>query len=70
MEPVMRKMLHKAARTASFVMMLKGAVGFGFLMAAVFGFAVPHLGIEPTVVGEGAAATVGAIIGALVALRA
>ena len=63
-------MLSRAARTVSFVMILKGVVAGSFTALALFGFAVPHFfGVDPTVGQEGAAAGTGAILGAILAIK-
>lgn len=62
--------LQKASKTVSFVLLLKGVMGFAVLALALFGVTVPFFGFQPTPVGSGLAATVGAIFGAILALRA
>ena len=65
----MRAMNH-ARKAVSFALLFKSAVGFSVTALALFGVAVPHFGIEPTVASEGAVAGAGAVVGALLALRA
>lgn len=62
--------LRRALRAVSFVLLLKGVVGGAATLLALFGVIGPHfLGYPPTGVEQGAAASVGAIIGALLALK-
>jgi hypothetical protein len=62
--------MRKVVKTARFVMAVKGGVGCAVLALALVGVTVPHfLGVPPTIVGEGAAAGIGGVIGALAALR-
>lgn len=60
----------RTLKTVSFVMFLKGVMGFAMLALALFGVTVPYFGIEPTALGSGLAATAGAVLGGLLALRA
>lgn len=60
----------KATKTVSFILLLKGAAGFAMLALALFGVSVPFLGIEPTNLSGGIAATAGAVLGAVIALKA
>ena len=64
------KQFRHAMRAVSFVMVLKGAVGGALTLVAALGVAVPQLwGIAPTHFQQGAAISVGAIIGAALTLR-
>lgn len=54
---------------ASFAMLLKGVVGGSVTTLVLFGVAAPQLGFPITLFSEGAAAGVGAIMGALVAFK-
>lgn len=56
-------------KAISVVFLLKSIVGLSLATLALFGVAVPHLGIEPTIVGQGAAASVGGLLGAVLALK-
>lgn len=59
----------RARKAVSFALLFKSAVGFSVATLALFGVAVPHLGLETNIAAQGAAAGVGAIAGALLALR-
>jgi hypothetical protein len=59
----------RALRTVSFLMLTKGIIGGSVAMLAIFGVVVPLFGIQPTVGQEGAAAGVGAVLGALLAFK-
>ncbi len=61
--------LHHAARAVSIVMLLKGIGAGSLALLAIFGFAAPHFGIEPTVAQQGLVASLGAIGGAVLALK-
>lgn len=60
----------RALKAVSFVLLFKSVVGFSVTALALFGVTVPLLGIEPSVAGEGLAAGIGALAGAVLALRA
>lgn len=60
----------RAHQALSFSLMLKAMVGCSVSALALFGVAVPHLGFDPGMFGEGVAASVGAAIGAILAMRA
>jgi len=66
----------KAVRAASLVLIVKGAVGGSFALLGLFGVAAPAVGSMfgfdpgPDAMGSGFAATAGAILGILVALKA
>lgn len=60
----------KGLKAVSFILVLKGAVGFSVAVLAIVGVTVPILGIEPTPVVGGGAAIFGALLGAILALRA
>lgn len=60
---------HQAAKTVSFVLALKGAVGVSVAALALFGVTVPLFGYETTATSQSAAAGIGAIVGALLAAR-
>jgi hypothetical protein len=62
--------LRGTSRAVSFVLFLKGVMGFAVLALALFGVTVPFFGFETSIVGSGVAATVGAIFGGLLALKA
>ena len=61
--------LEKVNKALTFAMAFKAAVGCSVATLALFGVAVPHLGIEPTIVQEGAAAGAGAIMGLVLAIK-
>ena len=61
--------IHRGLRAVSFVMLLKGIVGGSVATLALFGVIVPYLGLQPTLGHEGAAAGIGAVIGAFLAFR-
>ncbi|MFC4172636.1 hypothetical protein ACFOYU_11285 [Microvirga sp. GCM10011540] len=61
-------LLH-ARRAVSFILVLKGMVGFSVAALALFGVAVPYFGYEATAAGGTAAAGVGALVGAVLAIR-
>lgn len=61
--------VRQALRAVSFVMLLKGMVGGSIATLALFGVVVPYLGIDPTPAHEGAAAGLGAVLGAILAFK-
>ena len=61
--------VQRGLQAVSYLMILKGVVGGSVAMLALFGVIVPYFGIEPTIGHEGAAAGVGAVMGALLALK-
>jgi len=63
-------MFHRAHKAVSYALLFKSVVGFSVAALALFGVTVPYLGVEPTVAGEGLAAGAGALLGALIALKA
>lgn len=63
------QMAQMALRSVSFALMLKAIAGGAIAALALFGVTTPHIGIEPSLFGEGLAATIGGAIGAIVALR-
>ena len=65
-----RRNLIITLRAVSLGLLLKGAVGGSLAALALFGVAVPILGIEATPVGESVATMAGAILGVLAAFRA
>jgi putative exporter of polyketide antibiotics len=60
----------RATKAVSFALLFKSAVGFSVAVLALFGVAVPLFGFNPTPVAEGGAALTGALLGAILALRA
>jgi hypothetical protein len=65
--------MNQAHKAVSYVILFKSVVGFSVTALALFGISVPYLssyGIEPNIAAEGAAAGFGALLGAIVALRA
>ncbi|MBN7807257.1 hypothetical protein JZX86_18040 [Agrobacterium rosae] len=62
--------LHRAHKAVSYVLLMKSMVGFSVAALALFGVSVPYLGVESSIASESAAAGAGALIGALVALKA
>jgi len=58
-----------ARRAVSFVLVLKAMVGFSVAALALFGVAVPYLGYEATAASGSAAAGIGALVGAVLAIR-
>jgi hypothetical protein len=66
----MRRHLRTTYRVVTFGLMLKGAIGGSLAALALCGVAVPLFGVEPTNLGEGVAATAGAILGVVAAFRA
>ncbi len=62
-------MISRARKTVSFILLFKSAVGFSMAALALFGVTVPFFGFEATTATGGAAAGVGAMVGALLALR-
>ncbi|BBE34732.1 hypothetical protein SmB9_23900 [Sphingosinicella microcystinivorans] len=65
----MRSKLHHAKKAVSFGLTLKATIGMSLATLALFGVTVPEFGIEPTIAGQGVAATVGGILGAVLALK-
>jgi hypothetical protein len=63
------QMLTTARRAISAALLLKGMAGFSLAVLALFGVVVPHFGVEVTNLNGSAAATAGAILGAVIALR-
>jgi hypothetical protein len=63
-------MITKARKAVSVILLAKAVIGFSVAALALFGVTLPYLGVESTPVTEGAAATLGGIIGVVVALRA
>jgi len=63
------QMIAKARRAVSIVFLTKAIAGFAITALALFGVTMPHLGIELTPLNQGAAATVGGVIGAILALK-
>lgn len=61
---------HRGLRAVSFILVLKGAVGFSIATLALVGVTVPYFGVEATPAVGGFAAAFGAFLGAVVALRA
>lgn len=59
----------RAPVNASFVIVLKSAVGFSVAALVLVGALGPALGLEPTGAVEGAAAIAGALAGGLLALQ-
>lgn len=57
--------IRAAVRAVSFIMLLKGIVGGSVTTLALLGAAVP----EPSLSAEGAAAGIGAVLGAILAFR-
>lgn len=66
----MSMMLRRAHKAVSYALLFKSVVGFSVTALALFGITVPYLGIEPSVATEGAAVGIGALIGAIIALKA
>jgi|HubBroStandDraft_6_1064221.scaffolds.fasta_scaffold1851471_1 hypothetical protein len=61
--------IHRGLKAVSFILLFKSIVGFSVAALALFGVVVPLLGGEPHPVGQGGAAVVGGLVGALLALR-
>ena len=61
--------INRSRKAVSFVLLFKSVVGLSVATLAVFGVVVPLFGINPPPSVEGGAATVGALIGAVLALR-
>jgi len=59
----------RVGHMVSRALMIKAMAGCAFATLALFGVATPHLGLEPSLWGDGAAASVGAVIGLAVALK-
>ncbi|MGC2853929.1 hypothetical protein ACM64Y_00505 [Novispirillum sp. DQ9] len=64
------RIMKNARKALSFVLLLKAMAGFSVATLTLAGVALPQFGIEPTAVGGGAAAVAGAVIGAIVAIKA
>lgn len=59
----------RAQRAISFALLMKGIIGGSLTMLALAGVIGPHVGVDPSVVHQGTAATIGAVLGAGLALR-
>ena len=64
------KLIRHMHRTAQYILLFKGAVGGSFAILTLLGVSLPYFGLDLTPAKEAAAASIGGVVGALVALRA
>jgi hypothetical protein len=69
MQERIKMIAKRVGTTVSFILLFKSMVGFSIAALALVGVVVPTFGLETTLATEGAAATAGAVIGAVLALR-
>lgn len=58
-----------AKRGIKFALMLKGFVGLGIATLALFGVSVEVIGVDAPVAAEGAVATIGGVLGAVLGAK-
>lgn len=63
--------IHKCIRAVSFIILFKGVVGGSLATLALFGYVVPaFFGWDPSPYQESVAAGLGALLGAIAAIKA